>query len=43
MSEVNKCPKCKNCIFGTYCYSCDCDIRLIINPFPNGNPLEDFF
>lgn len=35
--QVNHCPKCHNYIFGTYCYTCDSDIRLVINPF------EDIF
>lgn len=43
MSEANQCPKCQQYILGTYCYNCDCDIRLVINPFPTGSPLDDFF
>ena len=43
MTNPNQCSKCKTYVIGTYCFKCDLDTREIDNPFPTGNPLDDFF
>lgn len=43
MEKANKCPKCSSYILGSYCCSCDIDIRLVINPYSTNNPFADFF
>jgi hypothetical protein len=41
MNNANKCPKCKQYIIGTYCYTCKDEIsNLLVYNF-DGTPFED--
>lgn len=37
--NVNRCPKCKEYIIGTYCHSCDIDINDYQDAFPFFNDI----
>ena len=43
MNNANKCPKCKQYILGTYCYTCKQDINDMISTDSMPDFMKEFF